>query len=127
MYKIAALLSSAVLLAPTPVLAELVLVGRSDDGIVKSFVDTDSINRSGKNVSFLEVHKLSIPNNWGASITISRNTVDCDSGKISTYHVAGMTQSGKVLYDKEYNDPEPKALLPGSVGGAVYEFVCYEY
>jgi hypothetical protein len=122
--KVAALLSVATLMFPAPALADWVLVSMSDNG-TGTFVETDSVTRSGRYVSFLERKFLSVPQDDGTAIPIGDYTINCTSGERYLHRLAGFTESGQVVFDYKYTNPKPRPGIPGSVGGNVHELVCY--
>ncbi len=120
--KVAAVLSAFALLTPAPARAEWVQVASNDQ--MRIYIETDSITSRGTDVFFVMRSLYAFPNKVGAIANVSSDSINCLTGVRATYRMIGFNGSGRVVFDENQGVGRAKAFPPGSMGAAIYDFVC---
>lgn len=102
-----------------------VKVSSSDDGASEHWVDSQSINRKGEVVSYIERAKIN-DDDSGWDTVVASSQINCDTSQIHPVQLKITFTSGKT---ETVDNPDPEdwnEIQPGSVGSDIRDFVCKE-
>lgn len=108
-------LSTIVLMTPTPVKAGWELLGGSDK---KMYFDPDTIEKKGNVTRYWSAIVLETPKN-GVSAFQMYNFRDCRKDVLSTIRTVGYDLEGKVMADEKSSFVHPRFI-----GVFMHDFVC---
>lgn len=111
-------------LPSTALAADWVLVGESQDGNNRIFVDANSMVRGGATISDWTLFVNSLPNEKGVTSYQGYESMDCRRRVVQVKEVISRDSAGGVISSQEFSDLPLERVVPGSNRESIFQAVC---